>query len=224
MDGRNIWVTQLSPPVINGITSGAGENAPVIIGDDDNLTISGSGFVKGQTMVRVGAAEIAPFVISGYEIRFSLTDPVLRPGDQEVCAIHKMEMGDSSYAHYGPASNRIKLKIRPGIIGEIMLSNTRVDKVEGISGTAVVQLSCVMGKKQAANLLLNEVSSKNGASYMFKASERSVDADIISFPVTNVKNGNYLARVEVDGAESLLSMAGGIYSDPSIVIQASGGK
>jgi hypothetical protein len=70
------------------------------------------------------------------------------------------------------------------------------------SGNAVT-----VGSKQQALLFLNQRSNNNPVSYIFAAKAREEDTNTVVFQIFNVKEGEYLVRVQVDGAESPLEVS-----------------
>ena len=54
-------------------------------------------------------------------------------------------------------------------------------------------------------LFLNEPSA-NPAAYIFTAKSRSEDTNLIVFPIYEVERGEYLVRIQIDGAESPLEV------------------
>jgi hypothetical protein len=70
-----------------------------------------------------------------------------------------------------------------------------------------VVLDLTVGTKQQALLFLNERSNNNPVSYIFAAQSREEDTEAVVFRILNVKEGEYLVRVQVDGAESPLEVS-----------------
>jgi hypothetical protein len=77
-------------------------------------------------------------------------------------------------------------------------------------------------------LLLNEFDApdtRSARSYSFPApvdngigDPNVADTGTIVFPVTGIVAGDYLVRVQVDGAQSLLAPAAGKFNSPKITI------
>lgn len=68
-----------------------------------------------------------------------------------------------------------------------------------------LQVDVIVGIKQRVVLAMNEWSIDNSAGYQFEANPRKTDADTVAFALRSVKPGEYLLRLIIDGAESLLS-------------------
>jgi hypothetical protein len=63
-----------------------------------------------------------------------------------------------------------------------------------------------IGQAQRVVLLLNRLDPGDPRAYRFLGPERNADASQITVPIQNVQAGNYVARVQIDGAESLLTV------------------
>ncbi|MDH5543402.1 MAG: hypothetical protein OEY64_10625 [Nitrospinota bacterium] len=75
-----------------------------------------------------------------------------------------------------------------------------------------LSINPVVGASQRVSLLLNEFNAPaEPKSYNITIPPRDSDLGILDFPVDNVPPGEYLVRIQVDGAESLL----GIDSNPA---------
>lgn len=68
-----------------------------------------------------------------------------------------------------------------------------------------VEVDLTVSIGQRIVLFLNERAS-NPAAYIFVAKPRIEDTNIITFPIYEVKRGEYLVRVQIDGAESPLEV------------------
>ena len=86
--------------------------------------------------------------------------------------------------------------------------------VEGVSGegeeprTAQVRVVVepAVGPAQRAVLFLNEKSAVAPGRFSFEATSRDAKTDALTFRVRGVRPGEYLVRLQVDGAESLLDV------------------
>ena len=61
-----------------------------------------------------------------------------------------------------------------------------------------------MGVEQRILLFLNERSAS--AAYIFNPNTRNEDTNVVVFPIHEVLGGEYLVRVQIDGAESPLEV------------------
>jgi hypothetical protein len=205
---RNLTVTPFQQAVVKKVVADTGEHDPVAL--DDAVVIQGERLAGAVRAIRVGAAELAPTVVSNREIRLVLTGPDLRAGLQGVQVL---------YAN-GAESNVVPLILRPRIA---------VDQANVTATALPIGLAPAVGRQQRVVLYLNEFDApadraprayslpapaNNGITDPAAASTAS-----ITFPIDNVESGAYLVRVQVAGAESLLvTDAAGRYNAPQVTI------
>ncbi len=213
---QNITAVSFQQAVIDKVVSEAGGNEPLVMG--------GMALIRGERLggevraVRVGEVDIAPHNVGVTGISVQLTDPNLRAGVQGVQVI---------YAN-GSASNVAPLILRPAIAKdlagnyEISVSGVVTDPQDGSrSATVTVKLTPEVGQRQRVLLYLNEAppSTPTMRAYTFPAEPRTADADTVTFAISGVEPGNYLVRVQVAGAETLLETDGsGTYNAPQVTI------
>ncbi len=194
-----------SSPAIEKIASSAGALEPILA--DSTLLIRGSRLRGNVTKIRIGTLEVTPREISDTQLSFplsSLPAGALRAGVQGVQVIHELN-GTSSQPHRGVESNVAALVLRPTLL-EINISELETETEELRSAQVTARINLTVGKAQRTTLLLNERSSDSPTAYLFDARKRETDTDAIAFSIYNVKPGEYLARIQIDGAESLLSV------------------
>lgn len=193
-----------SSPVVDKVFSQAGILAPIVA--DSTLIIRGSRLKHANAKVKISGLEFTPSEISENTLCLPLSSvptPSLRAGLQSLQVIHRLK--ESSSPHRGVESNVAALMLRPSIQA-ITLTNLEGDNNEPRSADITVQIDLTLAKEQRVVLLLNELSSTNPAAYLFDAKVRNSDTDSAIFAIYDVKPGEYLVRVQVDGAESLLDV------------------
>ena len=214
----DVYVLPFRHPVIEKVVSADGDKVPITY--ESKIIISGRQLKGDVTKVNIGGVEakIDPTdsanTVTDTQITLSLDSPlfsgeVLRAGIQGISVLHPVMMGDPAVEHYGFESNT-----KP-----IALSPTIVDK--GVSGEELtLQIEPYVMKTQKVTLLLNEFEPATGTphAYAIKAPDNNgiiydaVTATAsITFSVSGVEPGDYLVRVQIDGAESPLEVS----SDPS---------
>lgn len=94
------------------------------------------------------------------------------------------------------------------------------------SAQVKIWVNLAIEKNQRVLLILNEKTLSNPAGYLFNAALRRKDQTIITVPIHSIKPGEYLVRLQVDGAESLLnidtnpdSRSFNQYNSPKIIIR-----
>ena len=213
---RNIYVRRFRQSVIESVESQAGEGQPIVTGD--TIVIRGKRLRGEMTRVRIGGVEVtpAPQNISDTEILAPLP-ATLRAGIHAVQVVHQVLMGTPPVPHSGFESNVVAFILQPTI-------NRRPDDSDDITWTppSVIDdeprpatLSVVVAPEVAVDqrvfLLLNESDAvSSGRAYNLALDRRLTfgnaqnDTDTIIFDASPVESGQYLVRVQVDGAESTL--------------------
>jgi hypothetical protein len=145
----------------------------------------------------------------------------LRFGVQSVQVIHQIP---SAVRNSAVESNVAPFVLRP-TIREASIANLEGDGDEGRSGELTVMVNLDIGKAQRVVLALNELSNNNPASYLFDVSPRQESTTSLRIPIQDVRSGDYLLRLHVDGAESNLiidtnpdSPTYNYYSSPKVLI------
>ena len=195
---RDLYVVPFRYPTIEQVISQAGVNQPILA--TSTLNIIGRQLRGDVTQVRVaGGAPVMPQDVSDTQINLplaSLPANSLRAGVQGVQVIQPMLMGKPPVPHVGIESNVAAFVLRPTITASNAPDSTHV----------TVQTDLVIGKDQRVLLMLNRVTGGAPAAYSFVAAPRTADANSITIAIAGVPAGDYLVRVQIDGAESLLQV------------------
>ena len=240
---RRIYVVPFKQPLIQQIRSQDGPGAPIVTGQPIlagfNLVIVGSQLKGDNVRVDVGGTEqmVAEPNVTDTQIIVPIP-PDTRAGLQSVQVKHDRLMGDPPVPHRGVDSNLAAFVLRPridtvGVTGVIAAADgTR-------SGDVTMTVAPLVGDTQRVQLLLNQLqpvdepissplAAAQSASYTFFAPSRIPLSPpsgppgataTLSVPFTGVKPGTYLVRVQVDGADSPLTVDGsGRFASPSVVI------
>jgi hypothetical protein len=218
--GRNVYVLPLRRPTIERIVAADGADLPITAGT--KLLIQGRGLRADDAEVRIGGVDLAAAAAVGErEIVVELSDPLpagLRAGVQAVQVVHHFAMGTPPEAHRSEESN----------LGTFVLHPLAVPVLDAAAGEIEVTFEPKVGKAQRVVLLLNQADAPAAGparAYSFKApfdngiTGAGEETDTIRFAYQDVEPGPYLVRVQVDGAESLLTVDGtGKYATPQVVI------
>lgn len=200
---RNLYVMPFRQPIIEGVMSQEGVDAPIVA--SSTLIIRGMRLRGDVTQVIIGGVEVTPQDVSEAQIRLQLPADSLRAGVQGVQVVHHTLMGTPAVPHRGVESNLAAFVLRPTITA-VTVSNPGGSGSELRSADVTVQVNPTIGVAQRVVLLLNELLGDEAAAYTFVAKPRNADANAITIPVSGVKAGEYLVRVQVDGAESPLDV------------------
>lgn len=189
---RRVYVTPIQRAVIDEATSATG--GPIVTGAV--LVLKGHNLRRPITRVSLRGVEVVPSSVSDTEVRVPLMVPPfpasgLRAGVQGVAVVHPVLMGVPEVEHAGFESNAAPVVLRP-----------RVTNATFAAGTVSVDVDPPLRQDQRPVLLLNAVGGPAG--YQFANSIAGSDQATIPFEVTGAAPGQYLVRVQVDGAESPL--------------------
>lgn len=209
--------------VVDSILNNADTALPIT--RSSTLLVKGSGFSGENIRVRIGGEEVTPTVLSDKELTLVLASvPAggLRAGVQGLQVIRKRPMGIPEVGetegplHNSTESNVAAFVLRPTIATPIADGTTNVDDVTTINVTLVD----TVGKSQRALLYLNESSAPATASHTLVATRRTADGTALEFKMKGLGTGTFLARVQIDGAESLLTVDGTTkkYNGPTVTL------
>lgn len=184
----------------------AASDAPIVSGR--LLALVGRDLVGEVTGVRFGgdATLYAPSSALAHEVTVALPS-TLRAGPRSVQVVHQMTFGSSPELHDGGTSQAAVFVLRPAA--------TFSRAGDGVKASAIAP---ALGASQRILLLLNETPApigRRGRSYAFAGSP-SEGATEVTFATPGVEAGTYLARLQVDGAETLLTVTAETYAGPTL--------
>ena len=226
---RNLYVVSFRQPVIEQVAAAAGRQQPILT--NSTLRITGVALRGDLTQVRIGDLVVtpAPERVSDTQIDVPLPGG-LRAGIQSVQVEHPTLMGTPPVVHAGSESNAAPFVLQPTITPAV--ANVELVVVDGVtlhSAIVMVTFDPLVRRTQRVKLLLYEFDAPEGRpprTYAFDAPPANGIADpaltetaAIAFGVERIFPGRYLARVQVDGAQSPLAVdADGRYSAPEVTI------
>ena len=196
---RNLYTVPTSQPLLERVSAQAGAQLPITSGA--TLALQGQRLRGHTTRVRIGGVEVLPASddVSSTQILVTLPND-LQAGVHGIQVVHQWMMGTPPQPHQGVESNAIAFVLRPSIANVAAAGAAQVS----------VTLNPVVGETQRLVLLLNELQApSNRAAHGYSFSERiwpenQEETGTVVFPIAGVEPAEYLVRVQVDGAESLL--------------------
>lgn len=202
---RNLYVISMRQPLIEEVTAEQGPGQPIFA--DSRLIVKGKNLRGDVTGVLIGEKEIKPDEV--WETRISLKLPSgLRAGIKSLQVVHEMMMGTPPEVHRGSESNVEAFALRP--------------RIEIKEGSTSIKVDPEVGKDQRVVVFLNEINrpddKKPPACYTLVLASRTADSSEISLPLNGVKAGDYLVRIQVDGAQSILTVKNASYAGPKLVV------
>ncbi len=175
------------------------------------LIVYGRNLQNQNVEIQIGDLVIKPTSVQDREIVFQLAAmplPTIQAGVQSLQVVHRIA-STSPLMTNAIASNVVAFVLCPTIIN---LSVREQEEVEDNlrSAVVVVQLDVMVREKQKVVLALNEWTVGSPTVYMFDRPPLPYANSTIEIPIKNVKAGEYLVRIRIDGAESKL----GVDDDP----------
>jgi hypothetical protein len=233
---RGIFVRQLQRPHIARVLSqDPGDPEPVLgrqIVHGDTLVLEGSGLRGEINRVAIGVLEVAPAEVTDRRVRVVIPAG-LHPGVTGLQAVHRIaKLPPSTEQMPGETSNLAAFVLHPSFAAVDPVELIDAELEDGgnpagpVRGRIRVRFAHNVGGRQRAEVLLNEHNppdTRAAFAYTFQAvplgDPPPLEVNERSFDIRQVEQATYLIRVRLDGAESLLEMAGGVFSGPLIDIQ-----
>lgn len=212
---RNIYVVPFRQPLIEEVRSQEGADQLII--STSSIVITGKRLRGDVTKVSVGGVEVTPASEEVSDTQITVPLPAsLHAGVQGLQVIQPNLIGTPPVEHRGVESNLAAFVLHPALLSAPALS--------GDGSEIAVEISPDVGQTQRATLLLNELNppaDRAARAYSFAAPLRNseddpAETDTLVFPIGGVAQGDYLVRVQVDGAESPLEISAN-ENDPAYV-------
>ena len=198
------FFTGTNQPQVDHVLNLAGPRRPLTL--ESTLLILGQRLKGDQTHIRIGDALITPSSQTNNQVELPLATVeagVLHPGTQ---SLQVLQYRQSRNGHTQKLeSNAAPFVLRPTVV-DITTADLEDDGEDGFSGTLQVTVRPGLAPRQRAVLLLNERTTQTPAAYSFDASPINAATTTVSFSLREVKAGDYLLRIQIDGAESLLQV------------------
>lgn len=221
---RIVKVVPFQRPVIDTIESAAAADDPIVA--TSTIVIKGRDLRGAITSVVIGGIEFvpAPADLTANAIKIKLSPVpsggVLRAGVQTVQVVHEVDLGEPPVAHRGVESNVAAFILHPS------LAPFASPVVAG--GDLTLTFDPPVGRSQRVSLLLGEKDpSPNPPARAFNIAAPAengitvagqTDTPTIKFSLAGVATGDYFVRVQVDGAESALTVVAGKFDGPTLKI------
>ena len=219
---RGVDAAAFQVPAITRVVADSAPTDPVVPGT--TLRIEGQR-LRGTftTRVRLDRVEVPVPADQVTGTRLTVRLPAgVRAGVRAVQVVHPRLVGTPPVERAGAESNAAALIVRPVVTGPVTAAPGGAPGVVDVT----VPLDPPVGRRQRIVLTLNEhhpPADRVGRAYTFVGPPRDpADPETTSsdtVPVRDVVAGNYLVRVQVDGAESVLGVGSdGRYDTPRVAI------
>ncbi|MFG2905229.1 DUF4255 domain-containing protein [Kitasatospora sp. NPDC048286] len=225
---RTVRAVPSRGPVVEQVLSrpagsaGAPEDGPVT--KDRELVVEGSGLRADLVVARIGERRVTVGPGGVRDDRLVVAVPEdLPPGVYQVQVLHGLALdGRPAADHLAVESNAQTFARQPRIVAPIGTAG-RTDGPAGVSARLDVRLDLPLRDDQQVLLLLDELhppAGRPGASHQFRAPAPPpprTDPFTVRVPVVGVRPTTYLARVQVDGVPSELTVSGdGSFAGPVV--------
>jgi hypothetical protein len=203
---RNLYTIPFQIPSISRVLARSGASDPI--------TTASTLLVQGQQLRSKGALllmenqEFPPTEMTDAQLTLPVPS-TLHAGIKGVQVLQKLAMGnDTTPQHRGLESNIAPFVLHPTITNATAAAAPAPPA--GPGGTNVtLTLSPNIGVGQKAVLLLNNFATSPATAFTSFPTVATADSNQIVINIANVPTGTYLARVQVDGADSLLTIDSG---------------
>jgi hypothetical protein len=182
---------------------------------------------SGRTYVQIGKARLTPQRQSEWDVSLSFAEleqaerEHLRAGGQGLQVVRAEGGVANRNENFVVESNLLPFVLCPQILpeGGVAVTTLELDDEGRYSGSVQVQVDVQVDLRQRVFLLLNGASRDNPNTYIFRISRRQTSGQQLNFEIQGVLPGEYLVRVQVDGAESpLIVNERNQYIGPQLVI------
>lgn len=206
-------------PTIDLVISATGRYQPILA--NSTLLIRGRMLANAVTLIRICGVELTPQSVQDTEINFNLNsipNEALRAGVQGLQVIHvqvpqvatrrgvrNSNSRENSLRQQRLESNVAAFVLRPRIT-EVNLLDVEGSDDEPRNAIIQVITDVIVGQMQRVNLILNERTANEPQAYLCAAQKLPEDSNNLTFTLRDVKSGEYLVRMQIDGAESLLQV------------------
>ncbi|MFE4106167.1 DUF4255 domain-containing protein [Almyronema epifaneia] len=194
-------------PAVEQVLAASGRYDPILL--DSNLILRGKN-LKGDeaTQVRVCGVNVTPTQVTATEIQLALADvpmAAIRAGVQSLQVFHPPATTRGQSPRRGVESNAAPFVLRPVVTQvEVEVVEDPID--EPRSGRLWIEVNLTVGAEQRVVVFLNEWSTEAPRDYSFEADPRTTESQAIAIPFKEVEAGDYLVRLQIDGAESQLEI------------------
>jgi hypothetical protein len=209
VQARNLYVVPFRGPRIDRVVSQSGADQPIVAGS--TLLIQGQQLKGDVTLVLVEGQEIPPANVQDTQITVTVPAGV-HAGAKGLQVLHKIPMGTPAAPHRSFESNVAPFVLRPTITGSATAAAG-----QGVT-TVTLNVSPSIGAGQRAVLILNNLAATPPTTFTGRKTSDQ-DSSQVQIDMAGVPTGTYLARIQIDGAESLLTVdSNNQFTGPTVVM------
>ena len=221
---RKLVVRPLQRPHIDTVRTSAVPPLDPRISVGSTLLVHGRDLVGPTTVVRIGEGTVpaAAVRLGERELAVDLAlVPELRAGVQAVQVVHELPMGEPEP---GTPHRVVESNVQPFVLQPTI---TVPATVSAAGGSLPINIAPAVGRSQRTALVLYEFDAPNhrpARSFSFSAPKdngivgAAIATTTIDFAFRDVPAGDYLAWVQVDGAESLVRATTDKLDTPKVTV------
>jgi hypothetical protein len=218
---RTVLAGVMSQPSLDRVerVQQAGQE-PRPIGPGDRVALVGHDLVGPSPVLLVDGRPGGEISLATDERVEALLEPELPAGVHAAQVGYRQPIGDPPSLRMAAATNAAPFLLHPSVTGIVVKNKTVQNGL--VKATLEIALTPKVRAGQRAVVLLSELQPPGATAaaraYSATAAAVSADAGTIDFPVEGVAQGTYLVRVQIDGANSPLTVQNGRYSGPQAVL------
>ncbi len=224
---RRTFVGQGQPYVDRVVQDSKDSRAAITL--NSQLSIVGRNLQSFDTKVQIGSAILVPETLTNTKITVNLKTAQganLKAGSQSLQILHAppkrpVPSHRKNEPDFTIESNEVAFVLCPSIRGDAKVVNFpppggwlgdlfRSSERDPRNGEITVDVDVIVTPEQRVlvtlNKQLNRQSKQELVSFIFRAKDRSTETRTLVFPYENLQPGEYLIRVQVDGADSELQI------------------
>ena len=210
VQARNIYAVPFRGMSVTRVISQAGADQPIVAGS--TLLIEGQQLRGDLTIVLLENKDLSPATVSDSQVTLPLPADV-NAGLRGLQIVHRMLLGTPPALHRGFESNVAAFVLHPTIT--LATSSPAADPPGSFDVT--LTLDPHIGAGQRAMLVLNSLPGVPVAAYTSLPVIAAAAGPQVTINIAGAPSGSYLVRVQIDGAESLLTMgANGMFNGPVV--------
>jgi hypothetical protein len=207
VQARNLYALPFRSPRVDSVISQSGADQPIVAGS--TLLIQGQQLKGDLTLVLIENQALTPANVTDTEVTLPLPASI-HAGAKGLQILQQTPMGTPAVPHNSVESNVAPFVLRPTITGSAAV------KAAGVT-TVTLNVAPNIGAGQRAVLLLNTVTPPRA--FTSPSIISPSDSAQVQFNIAGVPTGSYLCRIQIDGAESPLTVnASNQFTGPTVAM------
>ena len=170
---------------------------------NSKIALNGSRLQGNNILVRIGGVDAIPQAVNDSQIILDLStisNSSLRSGVQGIQVVKRNEQENRI-----SESNVFPLVIFPTLQKIVVEAINPLDEAQ-YTVRISLETQPTIGKNQRLSLILNSTTGAREHEYIFKIPPLETDTNRLITEISPISSGEYLARLQVDGVESLLTV------------------